>query len=45
MNRRQRRGHARLWPLLALIMLAVIGAGIYAKYRLADAVAAAAEVR
>lgn len=45
MNRRQRRGHARLWPLLALVMITVIGAGLHAKYRLAHAVAAAAEAR
>lgn len=45
MNRRQRRGHALLWPLLAMAMLVVIVAGVHAKHRLEQAVAAASEAR
>ncbi len=35
MNRRQRHSHARLWPLLTLIMVVVIGAGLIVQQRMA----------
>lgn len=45
MNRRQRRSHARLWPLLALIMAVVIGAGLMVQQRIVASIALNVETR
>lgn len=46
MNRAQRRAHARLWPLLVLLLVAVFAAALVAKTRVERAAidAAAAQV-
>ncbi|MBY0567746.1 MAG: hypothetical protein K2P70_10560 [Hyphomonadaceae bacterium] len=46
MNRAQRRAHARLWPLLVLLLVAVFAAALVAKTRIerAEIDAAAAQV-
>lgn len=33
MNRAQRRAHARLWPLLVVLLVAVSAAALFAKAR------------
>ena len=40
MTRGQRRVHALLWPLLALVLAGVIGAGLWERARVAEAAAA-----
>lgn len=40
MTRGQRRVHAALWPVLALLLAGVIGAGLWERARLAGAAAA-----
>ena len=40
MNRAQRKAHALIWPLLALVMLATIGAALIARPRAGDIAAA-----
>ncbi len=45
MNRRQRRQHARLWPLLALIMIVIVGVGLAAQQRPAISTAISLEAR
>ncbi len=42
MNRRQRKAHALLWPLLLLVMAAICAGAITAKARLDNAIAAVA---
>lgn len=37
MTRRQRRVHALLWPVLALVLAGVIGAGLWERSRVAEA--------
>lgn len=41
MNRRQRKAHARLWPLLLLAMAAIIAGALAAKARLDSGIQAA----
>lgn len=43
MNRAQRKAHARTWPVLALLLLAIIGAAISVKQRAISVSAAAHE--
>ena len=40
MTRGQRRVHALVWPMLALMLAAVIGAGLWERARVAEAAAA-----
>ncbi len=42
MNRRQRKAHALLWPLLLFAMAAICAGAVTAKARLDNAIAAAA---
>lgn len=39
MTRGQRRVHAMLWPVLALVLAGVIGASLWERGRVADAAA------
>jgi hypothetical protein len=43
MNRAQRKAHARTWPFLALVLLAIIGAAVTVKQRVIGVSAAAHE--
>ncbi len=40
MTRGQRRVHALVWPVLALMLAGVIGAGLWERARVAEAAAA-----
>lgn len=36
MNRAQRRAHARVWPVLVLMLIAIVGASLIVRERLAE---------
>jgi hypothetical protein len=36
MNRAQRKAHARTWPIIALVLVAVSASALMVKYRVAD---------
>lgn len=40
MNMKQRRAHARIWPVLLILLVAVVGAALIVRERALEAVAA-----
>lgn len=43
MNRAQRKAHVRVWPLLALALLVIIGAAITVRHRVSSVITATQE--